>query len=307
MSKESLLKISVSVVLIVALYFLVDKDAFLTNLTHFDIRYVPPILLLLVLNYTVSSIRWKNLLSIYEGSEKASLSYLISLYFIGSFFNNFMPTSIGGDVYKIIKLGKKIDSKAHAFSATFMERFTGMISLMFIATFGFLVTFARGYAGFEDEFYLLGLIVVGMILVFCFGWVFGFKVLEFLSKRVAKLANIYKSISLYKTEYTVLGVAFVSSFLVQLFSIFTQFYIFAAIGIHLDIFRTLFIFPLIILATFFIPSLNGIGVQDFLYKFSNSFLLIPEPSAVAASFLFHGFKLVVSLFGGVLYALGKSE
>jgi hypothetical protein len=49
-----------------------------------------------------------------------------------------MPTSIGGDVFKVYTLGKKLNNVSDAFSATFMERFTGLISLVFIAIFGLI-------------------------------------------------------------------------------------------------------------------------------------------------------------------------
>lgn len=305
--KSTTLKFFISGFLLFLLYITIDKKALITNLQLFDFKYAPIILILLVLNYVISSVRWKNLLSIYSHAEKVSTKYLISLYFIGSFFNNFMPTSIGGDVYKILKLGKKIDSKANAFSATFMERFTGMIALVFIALFGFLITFSKGISGFEAEIGTIGFTTFLCVVVLIVGWFVGVKILAPLSTKIPKLESLYKSISQYKNNYKVLLVAFISSFLVQICSIFSQYFIFMAIGVQIDLFRTLFIFPIIILATFFIPSLNGIGVQDFLYKFSNNFLLISEPSAIAASVLFHLFKLVVSLFGGVLYALGKSE
>ena len=269
-----------------------------------DIRYGALIILFLVLNYVVSSVRWKKLL-VHANTEKVTLGYLTSLYFIGAFFNNFMPTSIGGDVYKIVKLGNKIGSKADAFSATFMERFTGMIALVFISLFGFIVTFLKGTG--SNEFVLIGSVVLILFVVFGVSGFVGLKTLEIAKKKIAKLEKIYNSLMQYKGQNQVLFVAFLTSFIVQFLSIFTQYFIFVAIGVKLDIFKSLFIFPVITLASFFIPSLNGIGVQDFLYKFSNIFLAINAPAAVASSILYHLFRLIVSLFGGVLYALGKDE
>jgi len=97
--------------------------------------YIPLIISLIILNYTISSVRWK-MLVISGKKDELSLKYMTSLYTIGSFFNNFMPTSIGGDVYKIIKLGNKIDDKPSAAVATFAERFLGIISLILISFVG---------------------------------------------------------------------------------------------------------------------------------------------------------------------------
>lgn len=305
--KKSILKVSVSVILLSLLFVSIDKKSLAESFEKINIAYAPLIILLIVANYVVSSIRWRDLVSIYPNSDRVSLFYLVKLYFIGSFFNNFMPTSIGGDVYKIVRLGKKIDSKSHAFSATFMERFTGVIALAFISLLGFVVTLVKGIQGLESDFWVLGAACLIVLVGFVAGTLFGIKLLGLLKKKVSKLEKIYDSLIQYKDGRRILVGAFLTSFIVQLCAIFTQYFILVSLGSTVDVFRALFIFPLITLASFFIPSLNGIGVQDFLYKFSNVFLMIGEPTAIAGSILYHLFRLFVSMFGGLFYGIDKSD
>ncbi|MFC1621916.1 lysylphosphatidylglycerol synthase transmembrane domain-containing protein [Patescibacteria group bacterium] len=99
-------KIVVSSVLLGIILWRVDKPMLVENIKLLDLRYVPFIFILIALNYIVGSFRWKALL-IHKNSEHVTVPYLTSLYFIGAFFNNFMPTSVGGDVYKVYRLGKK--------------------------------------------------------------------------------------------------------------------------------------------------------------------------------------------------------
>ena len=136
------LKVVVSISLFYFLFSNIDVNSLITNFQLLDKRYLPLIFLLIVLNYVVSSIRWKQLLITKDKTTKNNISvrYLTSLYFIGSFFNNFMPTSMGGDVFKIYALGKKIKDNALAFTSTFMERFTGMVVLVLISYFGLVKT-----------------------------------------------------------------------------------------------------------------------------------------------------------------------
>ncbi len=303
---KPILKITVSILLIAFILMKVDTANIVKSFASFNLWYAPIIIGLIVLNYVFSSIRWKQLL-IYENTSQVSVKYLVGLYFMGSFFNNFMPTSIGGDVFKVYKLGKRIDSTANAFSATFMERFTGMIALVFIAIFGLIGVLLRGFTSESNMFYVLVLAVFGLLLAFVLGAFIGLKILDVLRKKISKFNSIYDSLIAYRGKTKILVIALLTSFIVQFMSIFTQYFIVLALGTQMDIFKTLFIFPIITLASFFIPSLNGIGVQDILYKYSNQFLLIPEPAAIAASFIYHLFRLGVSLFGGVLYALGKAE
>jgi uncharacterized membrane protein YbhN (UPF0104 family) len=299
--KKTIIKISVSIALFVLIFSRLDIEQLLESFGQMNWVYLPIIFSFLILNYIFSSIRWKRLL-IYPNSEKAGVWYLTSLYFIGSFFNNFMPTSIGGDVYKVYKLGKKLDSTANAFSATFMERFTGVIALMIISAFAMV--------------YVLKLWGFLLFVGFWIGLAFGFYALSFLSKKSEKIRKIYSSLIEYKGKNDVLIFALVTSFIVQLLAIFTQYLIFLALGYELPLFYSLFMFPIIILASFIIPSLNGIGVQDALYiMFFGEMTYIGlfggagtgAAVAVTASIVYHLSRLLVSLIGGVLYATGRVD
>lgn len=306
---KTILKILVSGVLIAFLATQVNFEEVKSSLANFNYSFLVLSVVLVCLNYLFSSIRWKSLLSIYENTSKVRLGKLISLYFVGSFFNNFMPTSIGGDAYKVYKLGKQIGSVENAFSATFMERFTGMIALVFISVFGLVGVFLLEQSqlkGFDNTWILLASLAV-LLFVLVFGFYAGIKFLEFLRKKTSKFEKIYVSLVAYRGKNRILATAFLTSFVVQFLAIFTQYFVFTGLGFNLDIFKTLFIFPIITLAGFFIPSLNGLGVQDVLYKMSYEFLVIMPEAAVTASLLYHFVRLAVSLVGGLLYVIDKDQ
>jgi len=287
-----LLKISVSALLIFIIYKTTDKELFVQSFKQFLPVYIPLVVLCLFLNYWISSIRWKSLL-IHKRGEKITVPYLTSLYFIGSFFNNFMPTSVGGDVYKFYTLGKKINNMPDAFAATFMERFTGVVSLMIIS-----VVSLYKYLGY------------GAVLMIV--WVFlsvyiGLKVLYFAAKKWEKLKKIYDSFALYKGQNKVLVYAFLTSFLVQIASVLGQYLVFRGLGQNVPVLFAFAVIPMVNLAGFFIPSLNGIGVQDALYMQLFVLAGVKPEIALSASILYHFFRLGVSLIGGVLYALDKDK
>ena len=290
--KSVVIKLAVSVGLFAFLFSNVDVGELLSKLKTADIKSILLAVLLLILNYVVSSVRWKKLL-IFPNSKKMSLGYLTALYLTGSFFNNFMPTSVGGDVYKVLKLGKKIDSKTNAFTATFMERFLGVIVLFLISTVSFIKLL-----GWASLIAAITLIISTYISLYA---------LKFLSKRYKIVKNIIDSVKQYKNQPRAIYAAFLASFLVQILAIFSQYYVFVSLGLHPAIIYSMFALPLITLAGFFIPSLNGIGVQDALYVSMFSVVGISAESALTASVLYHILRLVVSLIGGVLYAFGLDE
>ncbi|MEZ6255833.1 MAG: lysylphosphatidylglycerol synthase transmembrane domain-containing protein [Patescibacteria group bacterium] len=297
---KTLLKVFVSLFLFWFLYYTgkLDLTLVIKALNTFKPFYAALVIVFLVLNYVISSFRWHVL--ILEGADKVKVTELIRYYFIGSFFNNFMPTSIGGDVYKIHKLNKKIGNMPHAFSATFMERFTGVLVLVLLAYIGLLGSSSTVFDLIHPKYQLI------VKLMFYVGfWVClvgGFFVLKFAASRHSKLAEFYSIMRVYFTKKSILFYAFVTSLIVQLLGIFTQFFIFKGLGVNLNVLYSLLVFPIITLASFFIPSLNGLGVQDLLYER----LFIGVTLAITASLLYHFFRLLVSLIGGILYAFEKN-
>jgi uncharacterized membrane protein YbhN (UPF0104 family) len=274
------------------LFSKIDATSTLAKLKNMDVRFATLVILLLILNYVVSSMRWKSLL-VFPNSDKASLGYLTVLYFTGSFFNNFMPTSVGGDVYKVIKLGKKIGSKTNAFTATFMERFLGVVVLFLIST----VSLIR-LLGWLSIVAGIGLVISTYLSLYF---------LKFIATKIKMVQNVIDSVKTYKNEQRVLYAAFGTSFLVQLLAIMGQYFVFNSLGVHPPILYSLFVLPLITLASFFIPSLNGIGVQDALFVSLFSVVGVSSEAALTASILYHILRLVVSLIGGLLYAFGFDE
>jgi uncharacterized protein (TIRG00374 family) len=271
--------------------------------------YFVLIILLIILNYAISTYRWRDLLLISQ-EAKPKYSTFLDLYFIGSFFNNFLVTSIGGDAYKIFKLGKRIDNNAMALTATFMDRFTGFLLLVLISYLGFLFTWKMWFDFIYDLVgsELFTYVVIGLCLGgFWLGTLAFFLSLKMLSKKINFAKKLHDSFVLYKAQRNKLAFAMLTSLLVQLCAIFSQYFVFSSLGYTVPLGFALFVLPVITLAGFFIPSINGIGVQDLMYKELFKLVGVPPVVSLSASILYHFLRLSVSLIGGLLYATGKAE
>ncbi|MBW6441654.1 flippase-like domain-containing protein [Patescibacteria group bacterium] len=290
---KTVLKIVISLSLIIYLFSTkVDKAELIENFKILNWRFLPLIFLTIVVHYVISSFRWKSLL-IHENSDKVSRVYLFKLYFIGAFFNNFMPTSIGGDVYKMYRLGKKIGDQATGFSSVFTERFTGIVTLFLIGLFSVGKNLGPG--------------VWVLLIWFISGFFVAIKMLEIFSTKVSFLKKIYDALMVYKAHPKVLAYAMITSLLIQALSITTQYLTFMSVGIRLPILYSLVAFPVITLAGFFVPSINGLGVQDALYATMFSFVGVSVSAAISVSIIYHMVRMGTSLIGGVLYGVGKDS
>lgn len=308
--KKIVLKIVVSAILLFVISTKVNMEELLENTRLLDYRYAIFVPIFIAIHYFIGGFRWKQLL-LSEEAKNVPTKYLINLYFIGAFFNNFMPTSIGGDVYKMYQLGRKIKDNAVGFSSTFVERFTGMASLVLISYFGLLKTMPFWVNLLPVEIQTNSLLVILFkIALFSGFWVaaiIGFLSLNILAKKIGLFRKIRDSLLVYKDAKKALFIAFLTSFLIQIFSILPQYFVFLSLGLEVPFTYAIFVLPLIAFAGFFIPSLNGFGVQDALYMSFLGMVGVSGSMALSASLLYHFARLLVSLIGGVLYALGKSD
>src|SRR5665647_389631 len=75
----------------------------------------------------ISAVRWQLLLK--TQGVRVSQGYLSSSFLIGSFFNNILPTSIGGDIFRSVDIAAKTGiSIGKSASVLVMDRFAGIIS-----------------------------------------------------------------------------------------------------------------------------------------------------------------------------------
>ncbi|HPN66691.1 MAG TPA: lysylphosphatidylglycerol synthase transmembrane domain-containing protein, partial [Candidatus Omnitrophota bacterium] len=123
------LRVAVSLTFIGLLLWVFRKDIPDILRTLNGIRY-PEFLLAVSFNLLaiiIVSYRLKVMLKV----QGLRLTVMESAYltFVGNFFNNFLPTSIGGDIVKAYYATKKSERKLESFSAVFFDRFFGFLSI----------------------------------------------------------------------------------------------------------------------------------------------------------------------------------
>jgi uncharacterized protein (TIRG00374 family) len=75
----------------------------------------------------VSCTKWKLILD--KSGIHVPLGRLLRIYFIGYFFSNILPSTVGGDVVRSYYAGRQVNDQAYAAVSVFLERFTGILFL----------------------------------------------------------------------------------------------------------------------------------------------------------------------------------
>ncbi|NQU95821.1 MAG: flippase-like domain-containing protein [Candidatus Omnitrophica bacterium] len=257
--------------------------------------------LLFVLNVNLFSLRLK-LLLIGEGLRIA-FARVIQLSFIGFFFNNFMPTAVGGDIVKAYYVSRQTKKAAKSFISVFMDRFIGLFSFICIA----LLALPLAWKSIDDSLRKVVIVFaacgIGAFLVILNDTVAGviFKLLsKFKLMNIGeRVSKIYRAVHEYKNKKKIIlstiGVSAVS----QCIYFITVYLLIRSLGIDLPI-GTVFIIMPIVSATSMLPSLGGLGLRE------GAIVLLFGPiigtdNAFSVSILLLATLLGISFIGAIIY------
>ena len=101
-----------------------------------DPRWVLAALALVPFGCFASVRRWQSLIRAQGGD--AALPFLVRSLLVGVFFNNFLPSTIGGDAIRALDTARAGVGRAKAVAIVFVDRFVGLLALMLFAVLGVL-------------------------------------------------------------------------------------------------------------------------------------------------------------------------
>lgn len=131
------LKLAVTVGLSIWILGVVDWQEFWTILEDTSLWVLGLVMAMRFGGVVLSSFKWQQLLAIH--AARFHLALLLRWYLVGSFLNHFLPSSIGGDGYRIYRTWHNERGRGAAVLAVLMERTTGMAALAILG-FGAAVT-----------------------------------------------------------------------------------------------------------------------------------------------------------------------
>ncbi|MCA1553632.1 MAG: flippase-like domain-containing protein, partial [Chloroflexi bacterium] len=121
-----LAKLLISIALLVFVLSRVGLQETLDKLRNADFGLLLLALALFVLGVPLRAFRWRALLA--DRQLPVPVGVLTQLYFIGQFFNTFLPSGFGGDVVRVVELARYGVSKAESVSTVFLDRLSGLVA-----------------------------------------------------------------------------------------------------------------------------------------------------------------------------------
>jgi len=127
---STLLKIAVTVGGMAFVLSNIDLERMWFTLLGTDPGWLLFTFLLVNASLVVRAFRWSILLS--GLGVNVGFPRLVSLYFVGNFFNAFLPTSFGGDVMRIVEVTRDVPAGL-ATGTVILDRLTGLLMLFVMA------------------------------------------------------------------------------------------------------------------------------------------------------------------------------
>lgn len=278
----------------------IDTDQLWATLkqARFDLLLIA--LLMQFASTSLSAYRWQ--LIMHNLNFGQSISFYWRSYFKASFFNQGLPTSIGGDALKVLDVAGQGFRKRDALYGIMLDRITGLAALMWLNLAAYL---------FKPD--LLPDPVYQLTLLLVVGSLVGFLVIY--SLKNISWFDSYPQLRIAKTLSERLHQAFLnnrfllagSSLLIPILAILSVFTTGWALGLRYDLITYLIIVPPAIFLTIIPVSLAGWGIREGTLVALFSLIGSDKETILAMSILYGLMQIVVSLPGFAIYLSNRKH
>ena len=307
MKKPALLaaKLAVSLALLAYLLSMTDLAALSGRVRGGDPLLLGAAAALYAAILGLSTWRWRVLLE--AQGYAAPLSRLSASYLVATFFNNFLPSNIGGDIVRVRDSSQITGSTTTSVAVVAVDRILGFGALYFLAVVAFITggPALRGLAGARAL--IGGLGVVFLMLAYIFfrpGTARALMAASGLARipwAREKFEVVQAAVHVYRAELAAVFLAFGASVALQSVVIFYFYTVARALRIPLSLPACFLMVPLNILIQTVPISFNGWGVRESVFILYFKQVGLPKDSALAFSLVGAGLIVLLSLSGAVVW------
>lgn len=252
----------------------------------------------LMIQFPISGLKWHAALKVCNVS--LSFARLTRFYCISHFVGQFLPTSIGGDAYRVYRVLPLVDPSSRAVTSIVLDRIVGLAALLFLGAVGalFLVGHFRLSQGYLSALGLGSVAAVGGAAMLYFGW-FGVVRRRFLHlKTVAAIQR--DLLQLLRAGWRWLPLLCMA-FVFQLIAVSIVYMLFLGAGSTIGFAEVSLIAAVTGLAGMIPFAINGIGITEGTITLAGVALGADYEDAAVAAILLRVVVLPLSCACGVLY------
>jgi uncharacterized protein (TIRG00374 family) len=287
-----------------------DRHQLATTLTHAHLRWVVGAAIAIFAGIFASTLRWKAYLDALE--IYLPFPTVLRLYFVGTFFNAFLPSGIGGDAYKAVRIGRARGGMPSAFASVFLDRFAGFIGLSGLGLLGAIITLVSRQKHLKVAM-ISGVLSAGMLGAAAILLIWGERLLG--RGRVikghgigGKLREAVRAIHAAGRHPQAAARGYLFGVVFQILVLTYNVCVAHALGItHISIVQMTGIVVITSLATIIPLSPGGLGFRETAYVWSLGSFGIVHSQGLAFALLVLIVLLLTSAVGGLVYVIAGGE
>ena len=285
-------KITVSVSLLAYLISIVDINATLARFREIKVGYAVVAFFISIGMVMLSALKWKVILK----SDGLNTQYckLLQSYYIGNFLGLFLPSSFGGDIYRVYALSSAGNRVGKVTSSVLFDRLTGLGALLSIALFGYISLPGADYDLALIAFYIAGISVFFLVTSRKLITKLGSSERVLIKHLVAMLTSFRSYRIDLRHFWKIVAIAFLFQFLIVVNNkLYTL-----ALSIDIPFSQLLVIIPLVFLTEVLPISINGAGVRDSAFVFFFVMIGHTKEEGLAIGLLVIAMRYIGGLVGG---------
>lgn len=262
------------------------------RISEVDLPFLSLYVGILLTGIAISSKKWQTIARA-KGFDRPYRDFFRA-YLTGTFINNFLPSTIGGDTYRTLWLGKREGKLSPALSTALFDRFTGiwaaMVFAILFSLFHLKLVFANPFWLFLD-IAILGSLSFDFALPILRKMPSMQRLLGRLPERMQRLVREVMRYPFRKTTVPVLG----WSLLFNLVGVgLANLVLFRALGGEVHTIEYLGVIFLVTIVSNIPISINNIGVKEWAYATFFGYLGTSVEAAVAVAVTSRFIQMIVS-------------
>ena len=298
-------KVAVSAALLAYLLSTTDLAAIEERVRSADLVDLLGAVACFVLMLALATWRWRLLLGAL--GAPAPIRRLTASYLVATFFNNFLPSNIGGDIVRVRDSSRLTGSVATSLAVVGIDRILGFGALYLLAAVAFVLAppTVRGLAGARAV--LLGLALLFGFLAYIFfrpgtaRWLMSVSRLSSIDWAREQFEVVQGAVHAYRAQVRTIWIAGAASVVIQTLVVLYYLAVARGLGIPLPASAAFLMVPLCTLLQAVPVSFNGWGLREGLFAYYFSQVGLPRPSALAFSLVGAGLMVLLSLSGAFVW------
>jgi len=263
--------------------------------------------LIFFIGYFITALRWRTLLR--SQGYDAPMAGLVRSFMVALFFNNFLPSTIGGDIVRMYDSWKIMRNKSEAFAVIFIDRFFGITALFCYALVALLMMRqVSDLVPMMRPLLLAGFVIAVVLIHIVFsraGYLVGRAEAwqsEHPNPALRLLGKLLRAFAVYSGKTGTLVRVFVLSLLLQLNVIVHFTLIMLAMHIDVPVLAMFVIVPVATVIMMLPVSINGIGLRETVFVLLFGLFGVDSAQSIAFAWVAFGFVLLQGLLGGLVFA-----